>query len=283
MNELFQWILAFMLAVSPPTDPGHQEAGKETPEETIQRYEEITNDIIEVAYDPEIRSLYPDHENGRSRSVAVMLGIMYHESNFYRHIDAGWKKGDSGRSWCMMQVWAGRAPRKTGNWNYVHDRPPYWGDPEHEIREGYSGPELVSNRKLCLKEGLRIARWSFRKCGNRGPLEKLRVYASGSCSKGGEASRARMGTAERFWYKSQDKITWSDERIVSELKKARLRREMRRTIQAMQTIKTLDTRFLYSWDGNAYKMPIPTWNQTQPSQYGWLSNQTPIFDYQVSW
>jgi hypothetical protein len=219
MNELFQWIFMFMMAMSPPQDPGHYEKGRETVAETTARYEEITNDLIEVIFDEDNKPLF-DGPDGRSHTVAVMLAIMFHESKFYRFVDDGEKhgRGDYGKSWCMMQIMAGHHPGKTSSWNIVQDRPPYWGDPEEEIHEGFTGRELVEDRKLCFREGLRMARWSFSRCGNRDLSEKLRVYASGRCRKGGEASRARIYTAESFWMRSRKQRTWTDTDIIAEIK-----------------------------------------------------------------
>jgi hypothetical protein len=215
MNEITSWIMSFMVSVTPLGEPVHITAAQETPRERIERYEEITQDLVEVVFDEYNDPLF-EGSMARTHTVAVMLGIMRHESRFLKHIDLGLgtaSRGDSGKSWCMMQVMAGRHGT-TGEWNIVHDRPPHWGDPEEEIVSGVTGQEMVQDRKLCFREGLRIARWSFSRCGNRGPYERLRVYASGSCSKGGEASRARMWSAERFWRETAEERTWTDAQIM---------------------------------------------------------------------
>jgi hypothetical protein len=213
MQQLFNWILTFMLSFSPPGVILEKEQG-ESPDQTVERYNKITEDLIEVVFSKENKPLFSEPD-GRSHTAAVMLGIMAHESRFLHHIDMGLVngRGDSGHSWCMMQIMTGPFGA-TSTWNFIDDHPPYWGDPQENLRKGVTGKQLVENRQLCFSEGLRYTRWSFSRCGNRGPLEKLRVYASGDCSKGGSASRTRLGTAETFWTSTKDQRTWSDEEIV---------------------------------------------------------------------
>lgn len=252
----------FMMTMTPPADPGHHEKGQETVEETTARYEEITEDLIEVVFDEENEPLF-EGPDGRSHTAAVMLAIMFHESKFYRHIDEGEDhgRGDGGKSWCMMQIMAGHHPSRTGRWNVVHDRPPYWGDPEEEIQSGYTGRELVANRKLCFQEGLRIARWSFSRCGKRDLSEKLRVYASGKCSKGGEASRARMYTAESFWRRSRKQRTWTDAEIILELERKKEAQALREALETLQHYPALNLydpleRYQTPWLWHPYTKPM---------------------------
>jgi hypothetical protein len=214
MSDLFFWIVSFMISFTPPGGTVNVVEAQETKQEAIIRYESIADDIIEVVYNPDNKPIF-DGPQGRTRTVTVMLGIMAMESRFYRHIDYGigaGSRGDNGRSWCLMQVMAGKTGR-TANWNYIQDRPPYWNDPIGEIRRGYTGLEMVNNRQLCLSEGLRIAKWSFSKCNKRNILDRLRVYASGSCKKGGEASAERMKLAENLWGEIKNNQTWNDEDV----------------------------------------------------------------------
>lgn len=231
MNELIVWIMAFMMATVPPAEQSRRDKVRadkaesavfETPEEANERYRDIAEDLVQVVYNPNNKPLF-EGPDGRAHTVAVMLSIMFHESGFRRDVDQGDHsgRGDSGHSWCMMQIMAGKAPAKTRAWNKVYDRPPQWGDPPEEIEEGVTGPDLVNNRQLCFYEGLKIARWSFSRCGG-GIYDKLKVYASGSCDKGAAASRRRIFTAERFWTQSKDQRTWSDDDIVSFVQRKRL-------------------------------------------------------------
>jgi hypothetical protein len=211
MSDLFVWIVSFMMSITPPGETVDLIEAQETKQEAIIRYESIANDIIEVVYDLDNKPIF-DGPQGRTRTVTVILGIMSMESKFYRHIDygiGGGSRGDNGKSWCVMQIMAGKTGR-TASWNYIKDRPPYWSDPASEIRRGYTGLEMVTDRRLCISEGLRIANWSFSKCGKRTIFDKLRVYSSGSCMKGGEASAERMKVAEKLWAEIKDNQTWDD-------------------------------------------------------------------------
>jgi hypothetical protein len=214
MNDLFVWIVSFMMSFTPPGETVGVLQAQETRQEAMVRYESIANDIIEVVYNPNAHPIF-DGVQGRTRTVTVILGIMAMESKFYKHIDYGdgpGSRGDNGKSWCMMQIMAGRKGRTT-SWNFIKDRPPHWGDSVKEIRKGYTGLEMINDRKLCISEGLRIAKWSFSKCGNRTIYDKLRIYASGSCKKGGEASAERMKVAERLWLDIKDNQTWNDDAV----------------------------------------------------------------------
>lgn len=214
MENLFSWILSFITTMAPIEEPAMVPEAHETEFERTRRYHQIALDLIDVAYDPSNTPLF-DGVDGRSHTVAIMLGIMFHESKFRKHIDFALGpngRGDRGKSWCLMQVMAGRRGR-TSKWNVIHDRPYNWGDPHHEIRKGFTGKELVKDRRLCFQEGLKIARLSFSRCGYA--LEnKLRVYASGSCKKGIKESRHRIYTAERFWSRTKGSRSWNDSDII---------------------------------------------------------------------
>jgi hypothetical protein len=231
MNGLFAWIMAFMMTMIPPAEQSRRDQVRmsktkdaivlfETPEESYQRYESIAKDLVEVVYDPNNKPVF-DGPDGRAHTVAVMLSIMFHESGFRRDVDYGdlSGRGDSGHSWCMMQIKAGKAPSKTRTWNVKYDRPPQFGDNPEDIEKGVTGQALVDNRKLCFYEGLKMIRWSYSRCGSN-PGGKLKVYASGSCGRGGEASKRRVFLAERFWKKSTDLRTWNDEDIVRTVRRS---------------------------------------------------------------
>lgn len=219
--------MTFMMTMIPPQEQSRRDqlrANKtkdnsakifETPEQTQQRYEEIANDLVSVVYDPKNKPIFKGPD-GRAHTAAVMLSIIFHESGFRRDVDKGEisGRGDYGSSWCLMQIRAGKFPSKTRPWNFIYDRPPQWGDHKEDIENGFTGQELVNNRKLCFYEGLKMIRWSYARCGQK-PGEKLKVYASGSCDKGGEASKRRIFLAERFWQKSKDQRDWNDEDIVN--------------------------------------------------------------------
>jgi len=214
--SVFSWILAFIVWASPPGHKIPYPEGQETVEEAMERYNSIVNDIIAVVYNPDTKPLFrgPD---GRARTVAVILSVMSHESGFMKHVDYNlgkYGRGDSGRSWCMMQIKVGKG--RTMPWNIVHNRPPKWNDPAEEVFKGYTGEELIQDRKLCISEGLKILRLSFGQCSKLPLEDRLRSYASGNCDDGAAASHNRMNTAMNWFNKSYSKEL-SDEKVMASL------------------------------------------------------------------
>jgi hypothetical protein len=190
---------------------------------------------------------------------------MFHESGFRRDVDRGEPSGigDSGNSWCMMQIKAGKVPSKTRSGNIKYDRPPQFGDSPEDIESGFTGQDLVDNRQLCFYEGLKMIRWSYSRCG-KDPNGKLRVYASGSCDRGGEASKRRVFTAEKFWQNSRDQRTWNDDDIVrivngatfDQRLVAMINTSLLSTSQPIQLLAIDDLRF--------------SWQKQEPKEYNIL-------------
>lgn len=216
MEAVIAWMVSFMVAMAPPGRPINIPGGQETEQAALARYHEIAQDIAEVVYDPTVKPAFrgPD---GRSQTVAVILSIMFHESSFMRHVDyaIGEKgRGDRGKSWCMMQLNIGDG--RTIAWNKVHDRPIRPNDPKKEIFWGYTGPELIAERKRCIREGLKIVRLSVYACK---PIKfgELRIYASGSCYKGMDKSRERMRTASEWYYRTLKSRGFTDKEAIAAL------------------------------------------------------------------
>jgi hypothetical protein len=190
----------------------YYEDAEETPEERLSRYEEISAAVVDVAYDEDVRPLFRG-ANGRTKTAAFLLAIMYHESSFLKHVDLGigkYAQGDAGKSWCMMQVMLS-GEGKTMPWNVAEDRLPRQGDKKEDIFLGYTGPELIADRKACLLSGLRVLRVSLATCRANTLTHKLAAYTSGSCDKGLDASAVRVNTALRMY-----QITRSETAKISE-------------------------------------------------------------------
>lgn len=209
-----QWITSFIRTVAPPGRKVYYPEGQETAEEAEERYTSIAHDLIDVIYDPDTTPIFKG-ENGRSQTVAVVLSVMFHESSFMKHVDFGigkYSRGDGGKSWCMMQLRIGDG--RTLKWNRTHDRPVAWNDPSSEIFEGYKGEDLIADRKVCIREGLKILRLSFG--GTQGlPLQdRLRVYASGDREHGSEASHNRMRLA-MSWFGRSFHNQFTDEEVMA--------------------------------------------------------------------
>jgi len=209
MEPVIAWILSFMVSVAPPGRTTYYPEAQETKVEATARYESIANDIVEVVYDPATSPLFGGRW-GRARTATVILGIMLYESGFAKNVDYGvgkYARGDNGRSWCLMQmnVGKGRPWSRAGGFNIKHNRPWRYGDKKEDLIEGASGPEMVKDRRKCIREGLRLIRLRCRAC-RRNPLkERLNVYASGNCKWGGKGSRIRMTAAIKFFDESAEK------------------------------------------------------------------------------
>jgi len=211
------WIVSFMVKTAPPGRPTYFENAKETKEEAEARYGEIADAIIEAVYDPDQSSMFSG-PTGRSRTASLLLGVMLWETGFRKDVDYGlgkYGRGDNGRSWCLMQIMLGKG--RTQSWNIKLNRPAKASDPAEDVRLGYTGPELINNRYLCISEGARIVRKSFGSCRHQ-PLEyRLSAYASGSCDKGQDKSRQRVTTGMAWFRNSKDLRTFKDADLVQEV------------------------------------------------------------------
>jgi hypothetical protein len=205
VNVVFAWIFSFIVAVAPPGRKVYYPEAQETQQEAEARYMSIAQDVVSVVYAPGMKPLFRG-PSGRAQTVSVILSVMFHEGSFMKNVDFGlgkYARGDGGRSWCLMQIKVGNG--KTMPWNIVHDRPKRWNDPPEEVFNGYTGEELVHDRKLCISEGLKILRLSFGQCSKLPMEDRLRSYASGSCEKGEDASRNRMRQAMNWFAKTYTK------------------------------------------------------------------------------
>lgn len=185
-----QWIVTFITKVSPPGRKTYFTHAQETREEALVRYGEIADNLLAAVYDPDIKPLFSG-SLGRARTISLMLGVMFWETGFRRDVDLGLGKharGDNGRSWCLMQINLGSG----------------------KTALGYTGEDLVKNRRICFQEGLRVIRGSFSACRQL-PLEhRLSAYASGSCDKGRDKSRQRVQTGMQWFTNSRALRLFSD-------------------------------------------------------------------------
>ena len=169
---LSELILLTMLEVSPPDimrthfDSFEPDA-QESVSERFGRYASISTALASVIVESETRTPIND--------TAIVLSITYHESSWNRDVDLGMNRGDSGRSWCLGQI-------NIGSGSLF----------------GITGPELVSDRRVCLSVSYRVAKMSIRACRKNKPQHRLAIYASGSCDKGHSASAVRLRTASAF-------------------------------------------------------------------------------------
>ena len=150
--QIITWLVAAMFAWTPAKESDRA------------RYTEIASDLAAVVYDPEEKPLYPG-EDGRAKTALLLASIAAHESTFRVDVEDGRARGDGGTSWCFMQLHIGSG----------------------KTVEGWTGPDVTSDRKRCFRAGLHIAQESFRMCAGSPPNEMLSAYASGQCGKSAES------------------------------------------------------------------------------------------------
>ncbi len=197
MSKFIIWVMLFITSHAPPGRPNYIPENQETKEEAVARYESIARDLEEVLLTEPPLFRGP---HGKARTATVLLSVMLFESGFHRNVDFGlgkYARGDNGRSWCLTQQHIGTG--RTISWNKVHNRWARASDPPEQVELGWTGEELIADRKKCIRVALRGIRSSFNSCRTYPVNEWLRSYGSGTCEAGGEASIKRMALAIT-WY-----------------------------------------------------------------------------------
>jgi hypothetical protein len=170
MDSLITYLVAAMTAWVPTR------AQPESQEQSMERYESIARDAVAIAFDETEEPLFPG-QDGRAQTALLMLSIASYESGYRKVVDEGIGRGDHGRSYCLMQIRVG----------------------DGTTREGYTGRQLVTDRKMCFRSALHILHGSFNVC-HRLPLEdRMSAYATGHCFENAEISRSRIGRARWWW------------------------------------------------------------------------------------
>lgn len=168
-HSLASYLVSIMLTVLPPGGPGAHGEGAAA---GAARYQSIAADVSHaVSTGP----CLPGH-HGCSRLGVLMLAIAYHESAWRVDVDQGKTLDSGGTSWGLWQINVGRG----------------------KTAEGWTGPELVRERWKGAISALHLVRLSAIACRKEGHLAMLRAYTSGSCDRGGEASKTRVSTADRW-------------------------------------------------------------------------------------
>lgn len=210
MNTVIAWIVSFITAVNPAGSKKWLPAAEETSEEATARYESIATDLASVVWDRDNPPLFQG-SLGREKSASVLLATMRFESQFRRDVDLniGDKaRGDGGDSYCMLQIDIGKG--RTQAWNQTKHRFVYKGDAATDvIIPGFTGDELIADRKKCLLTAYRMMRVSFQACYKLPVEDRLALYASGTCDLGHKASEIRMKLA-KTWF-TQHKPAFNDD------------------------------------------------------------------------
>jgi hypothetical protein len=172
MESLVSYLVGAMVSWVPL----HAHAPLESREHAVERYEGIARDAASVALDDSEASLF-DGPTGRTETALLMLSVASYESSFSAKVDDGSRRGDHGRSYCLMQIRVGQGA----------------------THEGWSGRELIADRKRCFRAALHILRLSFTACRNLRVDDRLSAYASGHCFSAAAVSRSRVARARAWW------------------------------------------------------------------------------------
>jgi len=162
MELLIAWIMVALMAIAPPATI---DGRPQSPQDATPRYRAVAEAIVRVAYDT---SESPSGLGpfARFEEAALLTAIVGTESGMHPDVLAGKKRGDGGRSWCVVQMNIGKG----------------------KTVEGWTGPELAADIDKCLKAGLHAARRSIGACRNLSRTSQLSGYTRGSCVEGDVAS-----------------------------------------------------------------------------------------------
>jgi hypothetical protein len=185
-DQLVQWIVSSMTKHAPP-GKSKFEGAKETEEEGRARYEAIVRDLLEVTYDPAepVLAPYASDEDGRLKTALTVLSVVRFESGYRRDVDLGVgpnARGDNGSSWCLVQLNIGNG----------------------KTAEGWTGKELVKDRKKCLRAGLHAIQKSFALCEKLDVRDRLSVFTTGKCRNKQKESRNRVVWSQKWFVKIGD-------------------------------------------------------------------------------
>lgn len=167
LNVLGNWLFAAMVSMTPKTA-----IGSEQPEIRNERLQSIAQDIVSVVYDEKELPLFSGVNGKEKSAIFIATWAAYESGWFHKGVDGGSRRGDSGRSWCIMQLNIGKG----------------------KTVEGWTGPELVDDRKKCIRAGYHIMKSSMKMC--RGSeRDGITAYMSGNCKVGLEHTRKRYDYA----------------------------------------------------------------------------------------
>jgi len=195
-DQTIAWIESTMRRLSPPERPHHEPAAQESRAQAEQRYHDIAEAIVDASFDPNAEPVFA---GSRARqNTAMLVAVMFHfESGYRRDIDLGLSRArlarsgwnDFGRSWCMGQINLGRKqlPDPENQGQLIEES-------ASTTQEGWSGRDLIADRRKCVTATIRILRQSIDTCRSLPSSERLAMYAAGTCGSesGKRASRVRM-------------------------------------------------------------------------------------------
>ena len=209
------WIFTIMMAIVPSGRLAENELfipeARESKAQVEERYKAWSDTLAKEVYVN--KNILFNGADGKKRTVALVLSIMFHESGFRRDVDngagrerlarSGWN--DHGRSWCLMQLHLGKKAVQKSDGTWMEDS-------AANTDEGYTGRELLADKSKCIKAGINVLRKSLAACRQLPTKDWLRAYASGTCEHGEQESQRRM----RFMQIILDKHRpiWKDKDVI---------------------------------------------------------------------
>ena len=103
---MFKVLTSYLMAAMTTWMPIHEHARSEAPEVTQARYEQVAEDVAQIALDPDEQPLF-EGPDGRVKTALLLLAVAFHESGFRGSIDGGLCKPfecDHGRAFSMWQL-----------------------------------------------------------------------------------------------------------------------------------------------------------------------------------
>ncbi len=171
-------IMVNKLSPIPPASDTH--VNGETATEKQARFESIAQDIQEVVWHEDETPMFQG-PNGREKSAIFVATYAFYESSFRKSVDTGTRLGDSGRSWCLMQLNLGK---------------------KGKTAEGWIGQDLVNDRTKCIRAGYHVMRRAMGACSKLPVAERMASYVSGNCDTKRDVAafryRKAMGLYSKF-------------------------------------------------------------------------------------
>jgi hypothetical protein len=183
--SMLKALTAYLIVAMTSWMPVHNHAARETPEQTLARYEAIATDIATIALDPSEPSLFQG-DDGRVKTALLLLSVAFWESAFRGDVDAGHCKPhecDNGHAYSLWQLHPEDGFIFDGDvYTFARNRSVAWR--EEHASEIVDGPALIRDRKLAAKVALHMLRYSMKNAhsltiytgeGPNGPKAKQRL------------------------------------------------------------------------------------------------------------
>ena len=194
LNTLAGWMMSILVTLSPLDRKIYHSNDVETPIEKKARLEQVSKDIIDVVFDEGERPLF-EGPSGRLKSAVYVATWASHESGGFRKgVDDGHNRGDRGSSWCLLQLHIGKG----------------------KTAEGWSGKDLIDDRKKCIRAGYHLMRQSMGQCKHMNERSAMAAYASGRCTAGITISQKRYDHMVRVFAKHPFKVLQVPAPVVKE-------------------------------------------------------------------